>query len=120
MREQPEVEFRALGANRVDARSGLREQETKPLTFPHSSQNTRCACRVYAVSAAEDPLGRSVAVFVVNAEKVGCEPLGLPNRCLEVRDDNIVSELMEDGLLDLKFLPEGEDGLDEPAEQLAV
>jgi len=73
-----------------------------------------------AVSAAEEPLRRCVAVFVVNAEKVGCEPLGLPNRCLEVRDDNIVSELMEDGLLDLKFLPEGEDGLDETAKQLAV
>jgi len=51
-----------------------------------------------------------------NAEKVGCEPLGLPDRRLEVRDDNIVSELMEDRLLDLKFLPEGEDGLDEAAE----
>ena len=105
---------------REEDRSGLRERKSKPPTFPHSSQNTRCAFREYAVIAADDPLRRSVAVFVVNAEKVGCEPLGLPNRCLEVRDDNIVSELMEDGLLDLKFLPEGEDGLDEPAEQLAV
>jgi hypothetical protein len=105
---------------REEDRSGLCERKTKPPTFPHSSQNTRYACRVYSASAAEDPLRRSVVVFVVNAEKVGCEPLGLPNRRLEVRDDNIVSELMEDGLLDLKFLPEGEDGLDETAEQLAV
>jgi len=105
---------------RKEDHSGLREQETKPPTFciRRKTRAARAACVRW--SAAEDPLRRSVAVFVVNAEKVGCEPLGLPNRCLEVRDDNIVSEFMEDGLLDLKFLPEGEDGLDETAEQLAV
>ena len=106
---------------REEDRSGLREQ-AKPHTFPHSSQNARWGfSELFAVIAADDPLRRSVAVFVVNAEKVGCEPLRpAPWKYLEVRDDNIVSELMEDGLLDLKFLPEGQDGLDEPAEQLAV